>query len=231
MKLVSQHSTIAGIAIVGAALSHAMGTEAKRITIKNSCTGTKTLVMDRGNGMEYCDQVDCEGLTVGENAAFWINSEATGNDYGGATLAEVKIEADTLWYDVSKVKGFNEGIRITPSNGEHEVACHDVNCPDAYWLCDTGARELFNPNYRTSAPSVEIEFCYEGADSQPYNIPNKCGTTQREQTGSGPFSCECTSAKVGCHCNPGGPAGATLVMSPGECSDIDTCSSTSNLRL
>ena len=47
---------------------------------------------------------------------------------------------DAIWYDVSKIKGFNVGVSISVEGAAspafalaaHSITCADVNCPDAY---------------------------------------------------------------------------------------------------
>lgn len=139
------------------------------------------------------DGDDCaKFVTTTGSSVFWLAPQGiqhfTSTDdglwlsnYGAATLAELELDATSIWYDISRVKGYNFPVSIEPfegmvgSSGEsvHSVACGGVNCADAYWMGDTNNPNLFNPNYvavsnGAPTPGVRVTFCPEGTpDSVP----------------------------------------------------------------
>ena len=144
----------------------------------NNC-GDNTIVVKNVNGdLE-------EAPPVIHQASGNINLSVTGgtsfnpyvnNNFGGATLAELDVTSGFI--DISRVKGFNVGVQIKV--GAVKLTCMDVNCPDAYFLCDNAVgNPMFSPNTNTGfSGGVTVTFCPDPATETNSNIfasDNHCG--------------------------------------------------------
>jgi len=162
------------------------------VTIINNCAGYTVYrsgqpVRAGCLGGNYCNDFQ------GSNPAFYVK-KPDDNFFLGYTFVELNIPSgQAVWYDISKITGFNFGAKIEYSvNGDagHTVVCNDVNCPDAYWLCDIAVTNKFNPVY-THPPGggFRVTFCPNEGNSQPTN-PSPLGVQRRQSNpGAGPFTC------------------------------------------
>jgi hypothetical protein len=162
------------------------------VTIINKCSGYT--VYYNGNpvragclGGNYCNDYN------GNNPALYVARPGE-NGLIGHTLVELNIPNNAaVWYDISKITGFNVGAKIEYTvNGAaaHTIVCNDVNCADAYWLCDIAVQNKFNPVY-TSPPNggFRVTFCPNEGNSNPGN-PSPLGVQRRQPNiNAGPFTC------------------------------------------
>jgi hypothetical protein len=133
------------------------------------------------------------------NPAFWVAHKGHGSlNFGARTLVEFNfMEPHTIWWDISLVKGFNYGVQIlaktsngNPASIHPETTCTNVNCEDAYWVCDTAWNNLFHPVYNTFGGDAvfDITFCPNATDTEPLYKH----TRPRDVSGSPPFYCACS---------------------------------------
>lgn len=172
------------------------------LTIFNKCPSEYFVYY---NGKEVGDQClngnYCNDY-YGTNPAFYVKQKSDDPQLG-FTLVELNLPIDRdVWYDISRVTGYNVGARIdytytnlnsdTVENNSlnvgHSIVCADVNCEDAYHLCDIAEANVFSPVYRNpSGGSFAITFCPNETNSQPIN-PSSIGNP-RPQESTGPFTC------------------------------------------
>lgn len=172
------------------------------VTVYNNCGDT--VFSSRHNGPvpgncmngNFCSDFNSGDFNLFVARGLWSN-------VGARTLVEIVASGGRWNYDISKIKGFNVGASIEYS-GAHSVVCKDVNCPDAYNICEVGSN-AFNPVY--SAPvgkGLVVTFCPGGSNSQP-SIGNP---NFKAVSGAAPFFCSCSNKVFATSQNPG--VGTTL---------------------
>lgn len=183
------------------------------LTIFNKCSSDYIVyyngkaVNDQCLNGNYCSDY------YGTNPAFYVKKLSDESQLG-FTLVELNIPIDRdIWYDISRVTGFNVGARIdyrytnvTADTVEddslivgHSIVCTDVNCKDAYHLCDIAEANVFSPVYRNpSGGSFAITFCPDETNSEPIN-PSSIGNPREQDPNTGPFTCD---VKVNWEQNP-----------------------------
>lgn len=160
------------------------------LTIWNQCGSDYTVKINGANVPSRCLNGNYCRDYYGSNPAFYVRKPVDDPQLG-ITLAELYVPIDrNAWYDISKVAGFNVGVEIKYSMGTQDIVCADVNCPDAYYLCDIAVTNVFNPVY-TGAPGghFDITFCPESPSSKPLNPPSR-GVERMQVPTAGPFTCD-----------------------------------------
>jgi hypothetical protein len=179
------------------------------ITIFNLCEGHSIYYNGKLVPEDCLEGRYCNTYT-GSNPAFYAKKPMDRAEQG-FTLAELNMPAGrNVWYDISRVTGFNVGIEIEyryflPKRGGlehdatdigHSVLCSDVNCDDAYHLCDIAEQNKFNPVYNNpGGGAFIISFCPQADEpdgdfaSVPL-VPSSIGNPRRQaDAGAGPFTC------------------------------------------
>lgn len=181
------------------------------VTIFNLCDGYDIFY----NGQRVPD--DCLngnycGRYTGGNPAFYAKKPGDRAEQG-FTLVELNLPAGrNVWYDISRVTGFNVGAEIEyryflPKRGGlehdatdigHTIICSDVNCDDAYHLCDIAEQNKFNPVYNNpGGGAFIISFCPErdepdGDVTSVPLVPSSIGNPRKQpDPTAGPFTCAC----------------------------------------
>lgn len=171
------------------------------LTIFNNC-GSEYKVYYNGKlvGAECLQGQYCATYS-GKNPAFYVKKE-TDNIQLGFTLVELNLPFNRdVWYDISRVTGFNVGAKIDytysrPTNDTvidvvgHSVICNNVNCNDAYFLCDIAEANKFNPVYKNPyGGAFAITFCPNSNNSEPL-VASPIGNPRFQKNQSaGPFTC------------------------------------------
>jgi hypothetical protein len=174
----------------------------KSLTIYNNC-GDDTAVFS-GARSHQVSEACTDGRYCTEyahtNPAFWVATKGhQDQNFGARTLVEFNfIDPHSIWWDISLVKGFNYGVQVVaktrdgkPGGPHPETTCTNVNCKDAYWICDTAWNNLFSPVYNTYGTDImfDITFC-------PMNVtdtlPLQKVTSKRHVSGDPPFYCACS---------------------------------------
>jgi len=166
----------------------------------NNCPNTEVIYSIKGGDATPCNPSDCGSLTkVDTSNSFYVGFKPfhkySNNNYGAATLAEVTPHSDgTADIDISRVEGFNYGVSMKDKDGAWSLVCNDVNCNDAYWLCDNSiGNKLFPATSKFSAKEIIITFCPANeADTDVFKAVNKCGKVERAQptTQGPPYICQ-----------------------------------------
>jgi len=155
-----------------------------KIQVVNNCGSDSVVVCSVGGG----EAQECTP-TVIQQATGNINFSVTGgtsfnkyvnNNFGGATLAE--IDPSSEFINLSKIKGFNAGVQIKGEGSDPwKLTCLDVNCPDAYFLCDNAeGNPMFSPNSNKFPfqDKVVVTFCPDPnteTNSNHFASDNHCG--------------------------------------------------------
>mmetsp|Transcript_41954 Transcript_41954/g.134875 ORF Transcript_41954/g.134875 Transcript_41954/m.134875 type:complete len:233 (-) Transcript_41954:219-917(-) len=170
------------------------------VTVVNNCPNTEVIYSIKGGDATPCNPSDCGSLTqVDTSNSFYVGFKPfhkySNNNYGAATLAEVTPHSDgTADIDISRVEGFNYGVSMKDKDGAWSLVCNDVNCNDAYWLCDNSiGNKLFPATSKFSAKEIIITFCPANeADTDVFKAVNKCGKVERAQptTQGPPYICQ-----------------------------------------
>jgi hypothetical protein len=174
----------------------------RSLTIYNNC-GNDTAVYYGARSLEvpsHCMYGEyCTDFSH-TNPAFWIARKGYPTlNFGARTLVEFNfMDPYSIWWDISLVKGFNYGVQIIakekdgrPASVHPETTCTNVNCKDAYWVCDTAWNNLFHPVYNTfgSEGIFDITFCPNATDTEPIHKHNR----PRNVSGEPPFYCSCSN--------------------------------------
>jgi len=183
------------------------------VTVVNNCGGN-TQVVYTGRSTSgvatACDGLQCSDLvarTGNDNGAFFLGYKPfniySNNNFGGATIAEFMPHADGFDIDISRVQGFNYGVSMKDKKPDGwRLTCNDVNCNDAYWLCDDAdGNPMFSPTTRfATREEMIITFCPQGeANTDYFHTTNRCnGVVQHKQaaTTQGPYWCKVANPKV-----------------------------------
>ncbi|CAE7314272.1 unnamed protein product [Symbiodinium natans] len=170
------------------------------VTVVNNCPNTDVVYSINQGPAASCNPSDCGSLVKADTSnAFWIGfkpfNKFTNNNYGAATIAEVTPHSDgTADIDISRVEGFNYGVSMKDKGGDWSVVCNDVNCKDAYWLCDSSyGNKLFPATGKFASKEIVITFCpKKEADTDNFQNVNQCATVEREQatTTGPPYICQ-----------------------------------------
>ncbi|KAL7544931.1 hypothetical protein ACHAWF_008296 [Thalassiosira exigua] len=177
-----------------------------KVTVKNNCGSDFTVVVG-GSPARACNDEDCsaqatQAMSNGQNIQLSIGPNPfdiwSNNNFGAATLAELMVMDGGVWADISRVSGFNKGVTIKDDAGGWRLTCNDVNCNDAYWLCDNAfGNPLFSPNDQFATTALTITFCPNGEENTNYfESANKCGDLNpRRQAAStsAPYICQWNS--------------------------------------
>lgn len=156
------------------------------ITVKNSCgtqhaSHTGPVLYDFGV-QKPCNPKDCGPQIANSlnhpgdrgNVWLWLGAGTydpfANNNFGAATMVELTLNDATskqLSVDISRVAGFNVGVAVYGNEKDPwKIVCKDVNCRDAYFLCDarpgdaTYSNPCFSPVlYVDGSKPFTIEFC------------------------------------------------------------------------
>ena len=88
------------------------------------------------------------------------------NNFGAATMVELTLNDATskqLSVDISRVAGFNVGVAVYGNEKDPwKIVCKDVNCHDAYFLCDArpGDATYSNPCFSPGAIRGRLKTLY-----------------------------------------------------------------------
>ena len=170
------------LSVAALALSGAEGKG--RISIVNNCPDTVIYATTGMNANTHPVPEQCLGAGKacedydGTNPAFFgvPSGERPESTFCGQTRAELNMNmaGHGFWENISKVKGFNYPIAIEAEGHHRKTVCNDVNCADAYWLCDTAWTNHFSPVYKipNEYSHFTITFCpVDMEDSVPSAAP------------------------------------------------------------
>jgi hypothetical protein len=110
----------------------------------------------------YCNAQEL-GLTGSMNTAIQVTDVPN-----CATKAEVTFTGGVIWYDISKIKGFNLAVAIGDwVQGGSGFYCADKWCDvdQAYASCDTSVVQSYTPPVRQAYGDLDITFCPDGHDN------------------------------------------------------------------
>jgi len=174
-----------------------------RFTVRNNCGAGTTIIFaattEDCQSAGNCGQLAEDRFRSGQNVAFYVApapfNKWANNNYGAATLAELAPGGDgNVWIDISRVSGFNYGVTIKDDAGAWRLTCNDVNCNDAYWLCENSfGNRLFSPNDQFRTTALTVTFCPTGeADTDHFAQVNQCGFNPRAQPAgsTAPYICQ-----------------------------------------
>lgn len=163
------------------------------LTIHNNCGSDFKVFRDQSPVPDRClDGLYCSDF-FNDNPAFHVR-RAGDRWEQGVTLAELYLPTEgPYWWDISKVAGFNVGVEIKYSGTTlHTVTrCTEVNCEDAFFLCDIAVQNIYYPVYRGEVGGfIDITFCPSGDNSIPLRPPPGGVRRVQESPENGPFTCE-----------------------------------------
>lgn len=169
------------------------------LTIFNKCSSDYIVyyngkaVNDQCLNGNYCSDY------YGTNPAFYVK-KLTDESQLGFTLVELNLPVGdrASYVDISRVTGFNVGASIKylyPTNDnskvvdKYSIVCNDVNCEDAYQLCQVSENPAYNPVYRYPPGGYfDITFCPNETNSNALRPP--IDNPRIQDPNAGPFTCD-----------------------------------------